>query len=69
MIFYGILFLILGVVGWAFHRGLPASQPISTVAMYIGVGVGAILLVVGILILVTRGDAIEINSLREIVVA
>jgi uncharacterized membrane protein len=68
MIFYGVLCLVLGVIAYAFHRGRPQSQPVSTVLMYIGLGVGAILLVTGIAILATRGDAIEVDSLGSITV-
>ena len=62
MIFYGIILLIIGVVAFAFYRAMPASHPISTVIMYIGLGVGAILIVIGILIMATHGHELQVDS-------
>jgi len=63
MIFYGILLLIIGVIAFAFYRAMPRSHPVSTIIMYICLGVGAILLVVGIVIMATRGHSLEVDSL------
>jgi hypothetical protein len=69
MIYLGIVFLIVGIIGWAFARAMPSTHPISTLAMYAGLGIGIVLLIVGILVYATHGDAIQIDSAREITVA
>jgi hypothetical protein len=62
MIYLGIVFLIVGIIGWAFARAMPSTHPISTLAMYAGLGIGIVLLIVGILVYATHGDAIQIDS-------
>jgi len=62
MIFYGILLLIVGVIAFAFYRAMPRSHPVSTIIMYIGLGVGAILVVIGIFIMATHGHELQIDS-------
>lgn len=69
MIYLGILFLIVGIVAMAFERTRPATRPLSTFAMYVGLGVGIVLVVVGIFVLATQGDAIQVDSQGEITVA
>jgi cytochrome bd-type quinol oxidase subunit 1 len=68
MIYLGILFLAIGLVGFALHRAVPKTQPISTFIMYLGVPLGLILLVTGIIVNATQGCSIEVDSAGEITV-
>jgi len=69
MIFYGVVLLIIGIIAWAFYRAMPQSHPLSTVIMYIGIGVGIVLIAVGIIIMATRGHAVEVDSLGRLYIS
>lgn len=59
----GILLLVIGLIALAFERVMPQTRPVSTLVMWIGVGVGLLLLAVGIFVLVTHGDTVYVNSM------
>lgn len=63
MITYGIILLVVGLIGLAFDRALPQTRPFSTLVMYIGLGIGFLLLVIGIIVLALNGDAVHVNSM------
>lgn len=69
MIVLGIVLLVVGIVGWAFHRSSPGSRPLSTIAMYVGLGVGTLLVVIGlILIYVPLGaPTVAVDSSGQII--
>lgn len=61
MITYGIIALVIGVIGWAFHRSMAQSRPVSTVVMYAGLGIGAILIAIGVILLVVPSTGAELR--------
>jgi len=62
MIELGIFLLIVGLVALALDRTVPASHPVSTFVMYLGIGLGLILLVIGLLAYLTQGGSVEVDS-------
>lgn len=63
MLVYAIVAFVVGIIGYALHRAVPASRPLSTVAMYAGVGLGVLFLGIWLVVALTHGSAIEIEGM------
>lgn len=61
MLLYAIIAFVFGILGWAFHRSILQSRPVSTVAMYAGLGIGTVLLVVWLILVLTDGPALVVR--------